>query len=85
MPTLTVIEKDYYTNILQKYCQVHQLSDPDYTVLPTQKGGGFYCTVTVGGRPYTGAIRVDEKEAKESAANFAVQMLTVILSEFHQL
>ena len=65
------------TTELQEYCHKHQLSDPDYTVLPTQRGGGFYCTVTIAGESYTGVIRLDEKEAKESAAAEAVLTLNI--------
>ena len=66
---------------LQEYCRKFQLSDPDYTILPTQRGGGFYSKVTVAGKSYTGAIRLDEDEAKESAAvEVAVQLIS--LSEY---
>jgi len=53
---------------LREYCQKWNLSGPDFTVLPTQGGGGFYSTVTIAGESYTGIIRLEEDEAKESAA-----------------
>lgn len=66
---------------LKEYCQKHKLGIPGYKVLPTQRGGGFCCLVTIAGEPYTGAIRLDEEEAKESAAEFAVQKLAAVESE----
>jgi len=60
---------------LQKYCQSSQLGDPVFTVLPTPRGDGFYCTVTVAGESYTGAIRLDEGKAKDSAAERVTQFL----------
>ena len=60
---------------LQEYCQEYQLDDPDYTILPTQRGGGFYCAVTIAGESCNGAIRLDEEEAKESAAETFFQLL----------
>ena len=66
-----------YTAKLQEYCQKLNLSDPNFAVLPTQRGGGFYCTVTIAGESYTGAIRLDEEEAKESAAEEVVQMFNI--------
>ena len=62
---------------LQEHCEEFQLDDPDYVVLPTQRGGGFYCTVTISGEPYTGAIRMDEEEAKESAAETFLNFLSL--------
>jgi len=62
--------------MLQEYCQKFQLDDPDYTILKTQNGDGFYCKVTIANKLYTGAIRLEEVQAKESVAvEFAVQLL----------
>lgn len=63
-----------YIDLLQEYCQKLQVMDPDYKVIPTQRGGGFYCTVSIENKSYTGAIRLDKEEAKKSAAvEFAVR------------
>ena len=62
---------------LQEYCQKLNLSDPNFAVQPTQRGGGFYCTVTIAGESYTGAIRLDEEEAKECAAEEIVQIFNI--------
>ena len=76
MPFHVVPQTNSSTSKLQGYCEKFQLNDPDFAVRSTQSGGGFYCTVTIAGESYTGAIRFDEEEAKESAAiEFAVQLL----------
>ena len=76
MPFHVVSQTNSSASKLQEYCEKFQLSDPDFAVLSTQSGGGFYSTVTIAGESYTGAIRLDEEEAKESAAvEFAVQLL----------
>ena len=63
---------------LQEHCQYFELGDPVYKVFSTQSGGGYYCTVTIAGEPHTGAIRLDEEDAKESAAvEFAVRLISL--------
>ena len=60
---------------LQTYCQELHINKPDYTVFSTQSGDGFYCTISIAGKSYTGAIRLGEKEAKECATQEAVAQL----------
>jgi len=70
-----------HTTKLQEYCQRIQLNDPVYTVVPAQNGGGFYSTITIAGKSYTGDLELNEEEARESAATeVAVQLLR--LSEY---
>jgi len=72
----TVSQARSYTTKLQEYCRNFQLIDPAYTVLPEKSGGGFYSTVTIAGRSYTGALGLNGEEARESAAaEVAMQLL----------
>jgi len=66
-----------YIAKLKEYCQKLSLSDPDFTVIPTQGGGGCYSTVTIAGELYTGPIRLEEEEAKESAAEEVTQIFNI--------
>ena len=62
---------------LQEYCQQNDLKAPEYKESPTQKGGGgFRYTVTVRGKPYTGAVKPRKQEAKQSAAEVANKQVT---------
>jgi len=63
-----------FTTRLDELNRRFRFSNPHYIVLPTERGGGFYCTVIIAGKSYTGAIRLDEKEAMESAAEAALSM-----------
>jgi len=73
------------TDKLQEYCQEYELGEPDFAVIPTQGGGGFYSTVTIGGETYTGAIRLDKEEAKKSAAEVFFQLLILSKSGINNL
>ena len=78
---LPIVMRKYYTHKLLEFCHKYFLGDPEYEISSTQKGGGIFYTVTVAGVAYTGAIRLDLAEAKESAAEAAVQRFAVIISE----
>jgi len=71
-----VLKTTSCTTKLQEYCLKFHLSDPDYTVFETQDGDGFYSKVTIANKSFTGAIQLDEVQARESAAvEFAVQLI----------
>lgn len=58
---------------MQEYCQQNLIPLPEYKEFPAD--GGFYCTVTVGGKQYKGVIKGKIKDAKHSAAEVALQQL----------
>lgn len=47
---------------------------PLYEILPVKLGSGFYGRVTVEGKMYLGSTKSNKKEAKQSAAEKAVEL-----------
>ena len=60
--------------LLQEYCQRRKIQCPLYEIQPAQSGRGFYCRVIVEGKIYLGSTKSNKKEAKQSAAEKAVEL-----------
>ena len=59
---------------LQEYCQQRKAQPPFYDIQQVENGSGFYCRVTVEGKMYLGSTRPNKKEAKQSAAEKAIEI-----------
>ena len=60
--------------ILQEYCQQRKTQPPSYDIHQVEDGSGFYCRVIVESKMYLGSTRTSKKEAKQSAAEKAVEI-----------
>ena len=61
--------------LLQEYCQQRKIQSPSYdTQAVGNDGVGFYSRVTVEGKMYLGSTKPSKKEAKQSAAEKAVEL-----------
>ena len=60
--------------ILHEYCQQRKIQAPSYDVQQVENGGGFHCRVKVEGKLYIGLTKPNKKEAKQSAAEKAVEI-----------
>ena len=55
---------------------------PEYKELPPKGGSGFHYTVIVGQKAYVGSTRPRKQDAKQSAANTAIQILGLCKSAY---
>ena len=60
--------------ILHEYCQQRKIQAPYYDIQQVENGSGFYCRVKVEGKLYIGLTKPSKKEAKQSAAEKAVEI-----------
>ena len=58
---------------LQEYCQQRKTQPPFYDIQKVD-GSGFYYRVTLEGKMYLGSTRPSKKEAKQSAAEKAIEI-----------
>ena len=59
---------------LQEYSQQRKTQPPLYDIHQVENGSGFYCRIMLEGKMYLGSIRPGKKEAKQSAAEKAIEI-----------